>query len=89
MAKLTTMPGELRTGLGAVLSDTKAKYSGWEVRHPSSIWSLSPEEPCVLWTQTLSAPKAVASLLLPGYHCVISHFCHITETANETAKARP
>lgn len=71
------------------LSDTKAKYSGLGVRESSSTWSVSPEEPCVLWAQTLSAPKAVASLLLPRYHCVISHFCHISETANETAKAGP
>jgi len=40
--------------------------------------------------KTLSAPKAVASctasLLLPRYHCVISHFCHITEKADEITK---
>lgn len=82
--------------IGAVPSDTKAKYNGLEARESSSVWSVPLGKPAALSTQaekTLSAPKAVAlytaSLFLSRYYCVISHFCHITETADETAKSGP
>ena len=96
MTKLSAMLEELRTGVGAVSSDTKAEYNGLEAGESSTVWSVPLGEPGALPTQaekTLSAPKVVAlctaSLFLSRYHCVISHFCHITDTADEAAKSGP
>lgn len=95
MTKLSATLGELRTGVGAVFSDTKIKYSGLKARESGSVWSVPLREPGASSTQaekTFSAPKAVAlctaTLLLSRYH-VISHFCHITEKADEITTSGP
>ena len=92
--KLSARHGELRTGTGAIASDSEGECNSCMMRESNSVCSVPWRARCAMNTAptdplSLNAVALCAASLLLSRYCVLCHLHRITGKADEIAKSEP